>query len=153
MASQYVSVAVQALQSPTSGIPVKISALRALNNYCKYLQAEYTNPYQVNIMEGTCQLLPLSTEESLMLLLDTLANAVKINKEVTAKYEQILTPAILQIWQNHAADPIVASYILDLFEEFSKNTFYYPSLCSRALPFISHVFSTPNTDPTVFAVS
>lgn len=78
MASQYVSVAVHALQSPTSGIPVKISALRALNNYCKYLNAVYISNYQVQIMEGTCLLLPNATEESLMLLLDTLGSAIKV---------------------------------------------------------------------------
>lgn len=79
MASQYVSVAVHALQAPTSGIPVKISALRALNNYCKYLNPEYIYNYQVNIMEGTCLLLSNATEESLMLLLDTLGSAIKVN--------------------------------------------------------------------------
>ncbi|KAI8640342.1 armadillo-type protein [Parasitella parasitica] len=151
MASQYVSVAVQALQSPVSGIPVKISALRALDNYCKYLNAEFVTPYQVNIMVGTCQLMSSATEESLMLLLDTLASAIKINQEVTAKYEHILTPAILQIWQNYADDSIITSYILDLFEEFAKNEFYYSSLCTKALPFISQVLSTPDTDPVVLA--
>ncbi|GAN01450.1 importin-9 [Mucor ambiguus] len=151
MSSQYVAVAVQALQAPTSGIPVKISALRALDNYCKYLAPEFVTPYQVNIMEGTCQLLPSATEESLMLLLDTLASAIKINQEVTAKYEQILTPAILQIWQKYANDSIITSYILDLFDEFAKNKFYYPNLCSKALPFISQVLSTPDTDPIVYA--
>ncbi|KAI7903140.1 armadillo-type protein [Cokeromyces recurvatus] len=151
MSSQYVSVAVQALQSPNSGIPVKISALRALDNYCKYLNPQFVTPYQVNIMEGACQLLPLATEESLMLLLDTLASAIKINQEVTAKYEHILTPAILQLWEKNATDSIITSYILDLFEEFAKNTFYYSSLCARALPFIGQVLSTANTNPIVYS--
>jgi hypothetical protein len=78
MSSQYVSVAVQALQAETSGIPVKISALRALHNYCKHLNPEFVTPYQVNIMENTCQLLPSASEESLMLLLDTLTSAIKV---------------------------------------------------------------------------
>ena len=79
MSSEYVSVAVHALQAPASGIPVKISALRALDNYCKFLSPEYVIPYQVNIMEGTCQLMPMATEESLMLLLDTLSSAIKVS--------------------------------------------------------------------------
>ncbi|KAI9258508.1 armadillo-type protein [Sporodiniella umbellata] len=149
MASQYVSVAVHALQAPESGIPVKISALRALNNYCKYLNPEYIYNYQVNIMEGTCLLLANATEESLMLLLDTLGSAIKINQEVTAKYENILTPGILQVWQKYATDSIITSYILDLFEELAKNNYYYPSLCRTALPFIQQVFTAPNVGPIV----
>jgi hypothetical protein len=59
----------------------------------------------------------------------------------------------LQIWQKYATDSIITSYILDLFEEFSKNTYYYAALCTTALPFISQVFSTTNTDAIVHAVS
>ncbi|KAI8992357.1 armadillo-type protein, partial [Pilobolus umbonatus] len=149
MSNQYVSVAVQALQSPLSGVPVKISALRALNNYCKFLNHQFVAPYQVNILESTCSLIPIATEESLMLLLETLKST--INQEVTAKYEQILTPAVLQIWQKYATDPIITSYILDIFEEFAKNNFYYSNLCRRALPFINQVFTTHNTDPIIYA--
>jgi hypothetical protein len=72
---------------------------------------------------------------------------------VTAKYEQILTPAILQIWQKQAADSIITDYILELFEELSKNNAYYPALCNTALPFLRQVFTTPNTDPLIYAVS
>ncbi|KAI8368240.1 armadillo-type protein [Radiomyces spectabilis] len=151
MASEYVAVAVHALKSPVSGVPVKISALRALNNYCKYLNAEYVAPYQVDIMEGTVQLLPAATEESLMLLLDTLGSAVKINGEVTARYEQILTPAVLEIWKKFPSDSIITSYILDVFEDFAKNQLYYPALCARALPFISQVLTTPETDPSILS--
>ncbi|KAI8975506.1 armadillo-type protein [Mycotypha africana] len=151
MANQYVAVAVNALQAPDSNIPVKISALRALANYCKHLNVQAVAPYQANIMEGTCQLLPSATEESLMLLLDTLVSAIKINAEVTAKYEQILTPAILDVWQAYAADPIISSCILDLFEALAENTYYYHALCTRALPFINQVFSTPNTDVVIYA--
>ncbi|KAI7871897.1 armadillo-type protein [Spinellus fusiger] len=151
MASQYVHVAVHALQSPTSGIPVKISALRALHNYCKYLDAQYVTSYQVNIMEGTCQLLPSATEESLMLLMDTLGSAVRINGEVTAKYEHVLTPAVLDIWKRFPSDSIITSYILDVFEEFAKNPHYAPALYVTALPFLTQVFTTPNADPSVYS--
>ncbi|KAI8076801.1 armadillo-type protein [Halteromyces radiatus] len=151
MASQYVAVAVNALQDPTSGVPVKISAFRALNNYSKYLDAQYVTPYQATIMELTCQLLPLTTEESLMLLLDTLGSSVKINKEVTAQYEQTLTSAVLDVWRRFPSDTIITSYVLDVFEEFAKNSLYYPALCTRSLPFIGEVFTTANTDPVILA--
>ncbi|KAI9023057.1 armadillo-type protein [Phycomyces nitens] len=151
MASQYVPVAVHALQAPASGIPVKISALRALHNYCKYLDPQYVIPYQVNIMEGACQLLPTATEESLMLLMDTLGSAVRINGEVAAKYEHILTPAVLDIWKRFPSDSIITSYILDVFEEFAKNPHYAPALYARTLPFLNQVFTATGTDPTVYS--
>ncbi|ORX54369.1 ARM repeat-containing protein [Hesseltinella vesiculosa] len=150
-ATQYVTIAVQALQSTTSGVPVKISALRALNNFCKHLDAQYVTPYQVPIMESACQLLPVATDESLILLLDTLGSSVKINREITARYEQTLTQAILDAWNKFSTDSIINSYILDIFEEFSKNEHYFPSLCNRALPFIAQVLTEANVEPTIKA--
>ncbi|KAI8066912.1 armadillo-type protein [Gongronella butleri] len=149
MASQYVTVAVQALQSPASGVPVKISALRALCNFCKHMDPQYVSPYQVQIMEGSCQLLPVATEESLMLLLDTLSSSVKINRQVTAQYEQTLTPAILDVWSKFASDSIIISYILDVFEEFAKNEHYFPSLCTRSLPFIAQTLARTDAEASV----
>ncbi|KAI7859526.1 armadillo-type protein [Circinella umbellata] len=151
MASQYVMAAVNALQSPASSIPVKISALRALNNYCKDLDPQYSAPYQVNILEGACQLLPDASEESLMLLLQSLCSAVKINGEVAAKYEYVLTPAVLETWKKFPTDSIITSYILDLFESFAENPAYFPPLCARSFPFFDQVFKTPGNTPAVLA--
>jgi hypothetical protein len=72
---------------------------------------------------------------------------------VTVRYEQTLTPAILDIWKKFPSDSIITSYVLDVFEEFAKNSLYYPSLCTRTLPVISEVFSTPNAEATILAVS
>ena len=62
-----------------------------------------------------------------------------------------MTSAILQVWEKYAADSIITSYVLDLFEELAKNSFYYPALCSTSLPFIGQVFATPDIDPVVFS--
>lgn len=122
-------------------------------SYCRQLDVEYAAPYQVNIMECVCQLLPDATEETLMLLLQSLCAVIKIKPEVTAQYEHILTPAVLNTWKRFPTDSIIASYILDAVEGFAKNEHYAPALYGRCLPFLDSVFKTVSNQPVVMAVS
>lgn len=122
-------------------------------SYCRQLDVEYAAPYQVNIMECVCQLLPEATEETLMLLLQSLCAVIKIKPEVTAQYEHILTPAVLNTWKRFPTDSIIASYILDAVEGFAKNEHYAPALYGRCLPFLDSVFKTVSNQPVVMAVS
>ncbi|KAI9315923.1 armadillo-type protein [Dichotomocladium elegans] len=150
LASEYVRVSAEALRSPESSIPVKISALRALNNYCQQLDPEFSAPQQMAIMECICQLLPEATEEALMLLLQSLCAVVKIKPEITAQYEQVLTTAVLDTWKRFPTDSIIASYILDIIEHFARIPQYAPALYHRCLPFLDNVFKT-TSDQTVIA--
>jgi len=139
LAEQYVRAAVEALQTPNGTIPVKISALKALNNFCKHLDPQFISAYQHPIMEGSCQLLPSASEESLLLVLETLTAAIKINKEVTASYESVLVPSLLEVWKNNPSDSLLATYVLDLFDDLAKNEVMYVSLCSKILPYMREV--------------
>lgn len=69
------------------------------------------------------------------------------------QYEATLTNIVLEIWKKYANDHIITSFVLDLFEDFSKSQQYFPALASRALPFIDQVLKTAADSPLVLAVS
>ncbi|CAG8484251.1 115_t:CDS:10 [Racocetra fulgida] len=79
LASRYVSEAVCAIQG-IGAIPVKVSALRALQNFCRHLDVQYVAPFQSNIIESVANLLNVVSEDSLILVLETLEEAIKIIK-------------------------------------------------------------------------
>ncbi|CAG8527205.1 7772_t:CDS:10, partial [Cetraspora pellucida] len=133
LASRYVSEAVCAIQG-AGAIPVKVSALRALQNFCRHLDAQYVVPFQSNIIENVASLLNIVSEDSLILVLETLEEAIKINNEVTARYE------------NHTIYPIVT----DIFEELSSNVNAHSSFQARALPPLANILIN-NTDSAVTA--
>ncbi|CAG8581226.1 3908_t:CDS:10 [Cetraspora pellucida] len=133
LASRYVSEAVCAIQG-VGAIPVKVSALRALQNFCRHLDAQYVAPFQSNIIENVASLLNIVSEDSLILVLETLEEAIKINNEVTARYE------------NHTIYPIVT----DIFEELSSNVNAHSSFQARALPPLANILIN-NTDSAVTA--
>lgn len=72
---------------------------------------------------------------------------------MAARYEHVLTPAVLDVWKRFPADSIITSYILDILEEFSRNANYFPALYTRLLPFLDQIFKTPSTDQAVLSVS
>ncbi|RUS35306.1 armadillo-type protein [Jimgerdemannia flammicorona] len=147
LSNQYVVAAVTALQASAATIPVKISALKAMNNFCQYLNRESVAPYQANILEGACQLLPSATEDSLILVLETLMAAAKVcerilcNPSATESYDQFLIMNFT-IYFNH----IVAGVVMDLFEELARNQALYPALSARALPLLHSTLTSGTED-------
>ncbi|CAG8679477.1 17253_t:CDS:2 [Dentiscutata erythropus] len=106
LATRYVSEAVRAIQE-IGAIPVKVSALRALQNFCRHLDVQYVAPFQSNIIESVANLLNIVSEDSLILVLETLEEAIKINNVVTARYENLIGPLIIDVWMKHPTGNIL----------------------------------------------
>ncbi|RIA81823.1 armadillo-type protein [Glomus cerebriforme] len=139
-ASRYVAATVEAIQRIES-IPVKVSALRALQNFCRHLDTQYVAPYQSNIIEAVATLLNVTSEDSLILVLETLEFAIKINNEVTAGYEHVIGPLVIDVWMKNPTDHLIASVITDLFESLASNTTAYAAFQARALPSLVNIIN------------
>jgi len=77
LASQYVSAAVEAILKSPSAV-VKVSALKALNNFNQYLDKQYIVPFQRSILQGVAPMMEITTEETLSLILRTLMTTSKV---------------------------------------------------------------------------
>ncbi|CAG8583428.1 15476_t:CDS:10, partial [Acaulospora colombiana] len=147
--SRYVSATVGAIQQDGT-IPVKISALRALQNFCRYLDDQYVAPFQSNIIEGVARLLNVTSGDSLILVLETIHEAIKINNEVTARYEHLIGPLIIDVWTKYPIDHTVASIVADIFETLASNPDAYAAFQARTLPPLANILLS-NSDPAVTA--
>ncbi|KAG0235968.1 hypothetical protein BGW42_004423 [Actinomortierella wolfii] len=145
LASQYVSAAVESISKSPSAI-VKISALKALNNFNQYLDKQYIAPYQRHILQGVAPLMSVTTEDSLSLVLRTLITASKIDEKTTAEYESLLGPLILETWVKFPADHLISADIMDLFDTLAASPHIHPALNARAMPALVNVISTENPD-------
>ncbi|CAG8541978.1 14752_t:CDS:10 [Acaulospora morrowiae] len=147
--SRYVSATVDAIQRDGT-IPVKISALRALQNFCRHLDNQYVSPFQSNIIEGVANLLNVTSGDSLILVLETLHEAIKISNEVTARYEHLIGPLIIDVWTKYPTDHTIAPIVTDLFETLASNLDAYAAFQARTLPPLANMLLS-NTDPAVTA--
>lgn len=81
LAAQYVSAAVEAILKSSSAV-VKISALKALNNFNQYLDKQHIIPYQRSILQGVAPMIEITTEETLSLILRTLVTTSKVRSDI-----------------------------------------------------------------------
>lgn len=78
LAGQYVSAAVEAVLKSPSAV-VKVSALKALNNFNQYLDKQHIIPYQRSILQGVAPMMEVTTEETFSLILRTLISTAKVS--------------------------------------------------------------------------
>ncbi|KAG0311531.1 hypothetical protein BGZ99_010110, partial [Dissophora globulifera] len=145
LASQYVAAAVEAIMKSPSAV-VKISALKALNNFNQYLDKQYIIPYQRSILQGVAPMMEVTTEESLSLILRTLISTSKIDEQAAAEFESTLGPLVLDSWTKYPADHLISMDIMDLFDTLAANQYIHPALNARAMPVLASMISTENPD-------
>ncbi|KAF9931149.1 hypothetical protein FBU30_010685 [Linnemannia zychae] len=148
LAAQYVSAAVEAVLSAPSAV-VKISALKALNNFNRYLDKQYIAPYQQSILQGVAPLVQITSEESLVLIFRTLTTTVKIDNQIAAEFEPILGPLALESWAKYHADASMAGETMDFFDSLTANPHMNPMLMNRAIPVLIGAIIPNNPDQTI----
>ncbi|KAG0343942.1 hypothetical protein BG004_004876 [Podila humilis] len=144
-AAQYVSAAVEAIIHSSSAV-VKISALKALNNYNKHLDRKHIAPYQRTILQNVAPMIEMTTEKTLSLILRTLAATTRIDKQIAAEYESVLGPIVLDTWIKFSAEILVSSDVVDFFSVLARNKYMQPALSARAMPVLVNMISSENPD-------
>ncbi|KAG0294306.1 hypothetical protein BGZ98_001817 [Dissophora globulifera] len=152
LASQYVSAAVEAILNAPSAV-VKVSALKALNNFNQFLDKQYVLPHQRSIIQGVAPMIEVTTEETLSLIFRTLATTSKIDENVAAEYESILGPLALDTWTKFPAEHAMSADVMDFIDTLAANPHMNPALSARAMPALLNVISLENPDRGMVAAA
>ncbi|CAO1633620.1 unnamed protein product [Parajaminaea phylloscopi] len=135
LATQFVAAAVQALESDSLGsseetLIIKLSAVRCIKNFYRQLSGSLLAPYTPRIIARLGPLLSQATEETLVLILETIqcvvsdqaasaaaaADATAVSPQTYAE----LVQAALQVWRAHPNDYIMLSVVSDLLESLAS---------------------------------
>ncbi|ORX50392.1 ARM repeat-containing protein [Piromyces finnis] len=135
LATQYVTAAVNALQ-PNQPFPVKISAVKALKSFCTFLENEKLQPFQSAILENMAPMVNDAEDDILFLILETFTDIIMINPETTAQYEPIIIPIIVNVWVKNCEDPLLCSFVTDLFEILAPNPGFVEPLQTKVVPVV-----------------
>ncbi|KNC80791.1 hypothetical protein SARC_06854 [Sphaeroforma arctica JP610] len=124
-------------------MPVRILALRTAKSVCED-SGKHTDTLKQTLLPALYAtlpaLLPVATEELLLLVLDLLALAIPIDAQLAAKYEDKLCPMVVAVWIKFANDPVLCTYISDVYLSLSQ-TPCLPNLIRRSLSPIVSVLS------------
>ncbi|KAI0721417.1 ARM repeat-containing protein [Cerioporus squamosus] len=146
LAGQYLDAAVQVLEAAEAGVPVKVSAVKAIHNFCQNVDDPVALPFAPRIAKDIGPFLPVTSEDTLTLVLETLAVIVQIDdgKWITEDLARALVTAILEVWMKNNKDPIFISIMSDVLESLASSPApgIYHAVVQQALPPLSNAITT-----------
>ncbi len=157
LAVQFLDAAVNAIESDSASLPVKISAVRTVKNFYRHLPSSVVGPYAPRIIQKLGPLLTQASEDTLILIIETVqAVIVEETDDGAASTAALVEPATvgeivkaaLQVWAPNAKDIILLSVISDLLESLSgsKQPGVSQIIVQQSLPFLAAAIGSSLSD-------
>ncbi|GAA5887335.1 hypothetical protein JCM6882_002496 [Rhodosporidiobolus microsporus] len=149
LAKQYIQAAIQVLDAAEAGVPVKVSAVRALTNFFRHLKENVEPSHAAVTLSKLLPLLPQTTENTLVLVLDAIQSSLKTaGTIIDASTASALIKAVLTTWFEKPEDPLLGSSIADIFAALSASPapVVQTALHTEALPALVHAMSQVSVD-------
>ncbi|TFY66382.1 hypothetical protein EVG20_g4698, partial [Dentipellis fragilis] len=149
VAGQYLDAAVQVIEASETGIPFKISAVKAIHNFCEGIEDSALVTVAPRITRDLGPFLLQTTEDTLSLVLETLGVVVAVDgsKWLTVGLANDLVLALLEVWTKNIKDPIFLSVLTDIFSSIagSPTPGVYETAVKQTLPKLTAAIA--NSDP------
>ncbi|KIJ66488.1 hypothetical protein HYDPIDRAFT_174567 [Hydnomerulius pinastri MD-312] len=138
MAGQYLEAAMHVIESNASGIPVKVSAVKAVHNFCQGGEESALKPFVARIAQDLGPFLLVTTEDTLSLVLETMSVVLEVDKAswLTTDLANSLVLATLEVWAKNNKDPIFLSIFTDILASLAGSAAQgvYETVVKQALP-------------------
>ncbi|GAA6037267.1 hypothetical protein JCM8097_008653 [Rhodosporidiobolus ruineniae] len=151
LTQQYISAAIQVLDAAEAGVPVKVSAVRALHNFFRHLKEKVEPAQAATTLSKLLPLLPQTTENTLVLILDAIQSSLKAAGTVLdAATCSALIKTVLTTWFEKPEDPLLGSAVADVFASLSASPSptVQNALLSEALPALVSIMAEFRSDPS-----
>ncbi|KAF8215831.1 ARM repeat-containing protein [Mycena galopus ATCC 62051] len=138
LAGQYIEAAIQVIEASEAGVPVKISAVRAVHNFFQGGDASTLSPFAPRIAKDLGPFLLITSDDTLSLVLETLSVIVQVDKGnwLTTDLADSLVMAILEVWTKNNKDPIFLSNVDNILTSLASSSAdgIYQTVVKHALP-------------------
>ncbi|KAH7915756.1 armadillo-type protein [Hygrophoropsis aurantiaca] len=139
MTGQYLEAAIHVIESNSAGIPVKVSAVKAVHNFCQGSGDDKAiAPFVSHIAQDLGPFLLLTTEDALSLVLETMSVLLDVEKGkwLTNDLANSLVLAVLEVWAKNNKDPIFLSIFTDILTSLAsaESDGVYETVAKQALP-------------------
>ncbi|KAF8346879.1 armadillo-type protein [Amanita rubescens] len=116
LAGQYLEAAIQAIEMQDARSILKISAVKAVQNFCDQGEDGALVPFAGRIARDLGPLLLSTSEDTLLIVLETISSVLRINETswLDTELANALVLAILQVWNKNIRDPIFISILADI---------------------------------------
>ncbi|CAA7265862.1 unnamed protein product [Cyclocybe aegerita] len=156
-AGHYLNAAVQILESSEASVPVKISAVKAIHNFCQDGEDSALIPFAPRITQDLGPLLLVASEDTLSLILESLSVVLEVDqgKWLTQELAGSLVTAILEVWNKNNKDPIFISIFTDILTNLASSPAngIYETVIKQALPPLSAAVTSAKKEESWIASS
>ncbi|KAF8899297.1 armadillo-type protein [Infundibulicybe gibba] len=157
LSGRYLDAAVQVIEATEAGIPVKISAVKAIHNFCQGGDDSALTPFVVRITKDLGPFLMMTSDDTLSLVLETLSVVLEVEqgKWLTVELADTLVLAVLDIWHKNNKDPIFLSILTDILESLASSSVpgLYETVVKQALPALNNALGSATTQESWIASS
>nr|XP_019009559.1 uncharacterized protein I206_06208 [Kwoniella pini CBS 10737]OCF48340.1 hypothetical protein I206_06208 [Kwoniella pini CBS 10737] len=152
LAGQYLAAAVQVLNSQEISVPVKISAVKTIKNFCRHIPSEVIQPQSRQILSLLLPLLPEISNETLYLVLETIRAVFALDTNlINGESVGEIAVRIYDVWVKYTDDPVTTAIVEETFESLASlpDPTVAPALVRLIGPKLAEAISTPVDDDTV----
>ncbi|OWZ73050.1 hypothetical protein AYX14_01478 [Cryptococcus neoformans] len=152
LVTQYLNAAVSVLESPEVSVPVKISAVKTIKNFCRHVDTAILQPQTGKVLSLLLPLLSQAERETLYLLLETIRAITSIDDSIlSAQNTGAVVEQMFDVWLRCADDPVATSIIEENIESLTlfPDPGVLTALVHTLAPKLAAAISTPVTDETV----
>ncbi|BEJ11716.1 hypothetical protein CspHIS471_0201760 [Cutaneotrichosporon sp. HIS471] len=122
VAQHYLNATVEALSSDNIAIPVKISAVKTIRNFCRHVDAAIMAPQAPKVLSLLLPVLWGMTHETLYLVLETIHSVVSLDKSsLTAESTNAICEHVYNEWLKNTTDPIFTAITEELVESIATS--------------------------------
>ncbi|KAK6177118.1 hypothetical protein SNE40_015285 [Patella caerulea] len=126
---------------------VRISAIRALYNYCEHLKnnnnTQVLVPFVLNIVDGLITMGTQFSADVLGLVIEALTLIISVDKQLTTSIEEKISPFAIAVYLKHCSDPFIVSLVQDLIKEIAENPGCSRKFEERLVPTLSSILRSP----------
>ncbi|EJD03488.1 ARM repeat-containing protein [Fomitiporia mediterranea MF3/22] len=150
LADQYMSAAITVMENENAGIPIKVSAVKAIQNFASGMDESILLPVAFQIAKDLGPFLLVTNEDTLSLVLETLSSVVNVGKGawISPELAEQLSTAMLRVWVHNNKDPILISILTDIFTSIASSSKpdVYQSVVKTSLPNLCNAITTAKSD-------
>ncbi|KAF8641001.1 hypothetical protein AX17_000646 [Amanita inopinata Kibby_2008] len=145
-AVQYLEAAIHVIEAAAASIPVKVSAVKAIHNFCQERKDSSLEPFATRIAKDLGPFLLTTSDDTLLLVLETVSSVLEIEdaKWLDAELASSLVQAVLQVWNKNIKDPIFLSILTDILTSLasSQSAGVYDTTIKQALPTLTDAMTS-----------
>ncbi|KAJ3786679.1 ARM repeat-containing protein [Lentinula aff. detonsa] len=157
LAGQYLDAAIHVIEANDASIPIKVSAVKAVHNFCVGSDEKALSPFIPRIAKDLGPFLAVTSEDTLSLVLETLSVVLEVDKGkwMTQELANSLVVAVIDVWTKNNKDPIFLSIFPDILNSLAAADVsgIYETVVKQALPLLCNSIAVATVDQSYVAGS